>query len=249
MLGEILKLIPDAAMVFGGVLPYVPQYAQIKQTKSTGSFSTHVCLVLLLANSMRIFFRYGEVYEDALLLQSLIMIIAMIILTELCVRTNRFKSSKQHRISDLNPAFLWQWSSFFDYIVFLLIFWMILTLITFCFAESELYFTILGSLSLGTEAMLAAPQFIKNYRSGSTTGMSIFMVLGWLCGDLFKVIYFYLLSQPLQFLVCGIIQVSIDFLIMGQVFYYSKSEPKYQKVDPEELTAHSGKGQIDSRPF
>ena len=58
---------------------------------------------------------------------------------------------------------------------------------------SELYFTILGSLSLGTEAMLAAPQFLKNYRSGSTTGMSIFMVLGWLCGDLFKVIYFYLL--------------------------------------------------------
>ena len=57
-----------------------------------------VCLVLLLANSMRIFFRYGEVYEDALLLQSLIMIIAMIVLTELCVRTNRFKSTKQHRI-------------------------------------------------------------------------------------------------------------------------------------------------------
>ena len=127
-----MKLIPDAAMVFGGVLPYVPQYAQIKQTKSTGSFSTHVrsfvlsllgivlnratitvvgplfrvniwwniikvCLVLLLANSMRIFFRYGKVYEDALLLQSLIMIIAMIFLTELCVRTNRFKSTKQHR--------------------------------------------------------------------------------------------------------------------------------------------------------
>ena len=46
---------------------------------------------------MRIFFRYGEVYEDALLLQSLIMIIAMIVLTELCVRTNRFKSTKQHR--------------------------------------------------------------------------------------------------------------------------------------------------------
>ena len=58
-----------------------------------------VCLVLLLANSMRIFFRYGKVYEDALLLQSLIMIIAMIVLTELCVRTNRFKSTKQHRIA------------------------------------------------------------------------------------------------------------------------------------------------------
>ena len=31
--------------------------------------------------------------------------------------------------------------------------------------------------------MEVAPQFIKNYRNGSTAGMSIFMVLGWLWED------------------------------------------------------------------
>jgi uncharacterized protein with PQ loop repeat len=247
VIGQIIKFLPDLAMVFGGVLPYVPQYGQIKQTKSTGSFSTHVCLVLLLANSMRIFFRYGEVYEDALLMQSIVMIIAMIILTELCVRTNRFKESKQHRIFEFDPTYLWQWSNFIDYLIFLTGFWLVLTVITFLASSSALYFTILGSLSLGTESMLAAPQFFKNLKNQSTQGMSIFMVLGWLGGDLFKVIYFYVLSQPFQFLFCGIIQVSIDCLIMGQVFYYAKTEQKYQKIDTDELTAVNSQNTLNTK--
>jgi len=238
-IGSILKIVPDMAMVFGGVLPYVPQYAQIKQTKSTGSFSTHVCLVLLLANSMRIFFRYGEVYEDALLAQSIVMIMAMVILTELCVRTNQHKASKQHKLTDFDPAFIWQWSDFGDYVVFMTLFWGALTLLTWLMADSKTYFAILGTLSLGTESMLAAPQFLKNYRQGSTQGMSIFMVFGWLAGDLFKVVYFVILSQPLQFLFCGIMQVTIDCLIMGQVWFYSKQLPvKHGKnSDTEEITA------------
>ena len=32
------------------------------------------------------------------------------------------------------------------------------------------------------------------------------MVLGWLVGDLFKVFYFVLLSQPIQFIACGAVQ-------------------------------------------
>ena len=38
----LLQLLPDVFMIFGGILPYLPQYAQIQQTKSTGSFSKHV---------------------------------------------------------------------------------------------------------------------------------------------------------------------------------------------------------------
>lgn len=42
--------------------------------------------MLLIANSLRIFFRYGEIYEAALLIQAIFMILAMIALTEVCVR-------------------------------------------------------------------------------------------------------------------------------------------------------------------
>ncbi|PNJ28966.1 PQLC1 isoform 6 [Pongo abelii] len=45
-----------AAMVFGGVVPYVPQYRDIRRTQNADGFSTYVCLVLLVANILRILF-------------------------------------------------------------------------------------------------------------------------------------------------------------------------------------------------
>lgn len=45
-----------AAMVFGGVVPYVPQYRDIRRTQNAEGFSTYVCLVLLVANILRILF-------------------------------------------------------------------------------------------------------------------------------------------------------------------------------------------------
>lgn len=45
-----------SAMVIGGVIPYVPQYRQIKQTQDTDGFSLLVCLTLLIANTLRILF-------------------------------------------------------------------------------------------------------------------------------------------------------------------------------------------------
>lgn len=45
-----------AAMVVGGVIPYVPQYRQIKQSQDADGFSLMVCLTLLVANTLRILF-------------------------------------------------------------------------------------------------------------------------------------------------------------------------------------------------
>lgn len=44
------------AMVFGGVVPYIPQYRDIRRTQNAEGFSTYVCLVLLVANILRILF-------------------------------------------------------------------------------------------------------------------------------------------------------------------------------------------------
>lgn len=45
-----------AAMMFGGVVPYIPQYKQIKDTENADGFSLFVCLALLIANTLRILF-------------------------------------------------------------------------------------------------------------------------------------------------------------------------------------------------
>lgn len=46
------------------------------------------------------------------------------------------------------------------------------------------------------------------------------MVFMWTIGDLFKTIYFIIRNAPLQFWASGILQVSIDLLILSQIAFY-----------------------------
>lgn len=52
----LLSWLASCLMVFGGALPYVPQYQEIQGSSNSEGFSTRVCLVLLIANILRIFF-------------------------------------------------------------------------------------------------------------------------------------------------------------------------------------------------
>lgn len=45
-------------MVAGSVVPYIPQYLQIRSSQNTEGFSLYVCLTLLVANILRILFWY-----------------------------------------------------------------------------------------------------------------------------------------------------------------------------------------------
>ena len=44
--------------------------------------------------------------------------------------------------------------------------------------------------SIGLESCLALPQAIKNHSGGTTEGLSLVMVVGWVAGDFFKLCYF-----------------------------------------------------------
>lgn len=52
----IVTWVAIMAMVLGGVVPYIPQYRKIWRTQDAHGFSTFVCLVLLIANVLRITF-------------------------------------------------------------------------------------------------------------------------------------------------------------------------------------------------
>ena len=53
---QVVSWVSSAAMIFGGVVPYVPQFWDIWQSRDAEGFSMHVCLALLVANILRIFF-------------------------------------------------------------------------------------------------------------------------------------------------------------------------------------------------
>ncbi|XP_074060802.1 solute carrier family 66 member 2 isoform X1 [Macrotis lagotis] len=83
-LHQIVSWSASGAMVFGGVVPYIPQYRDIKRTQNAEGFSTYVCLVLLVANILRILFWFGRHFESPLLWQSIVMIFTMLLMLKLC---------------------------------------------------------------------------------------------------------------------------------------------------------------------
>ncbi|XP_032891670.1 solute carrier family 66 member 2-like [Amblyraja radiata] len=211
-------------MVFGGALPYIPQYREIQRSGNTEGFSTHVCLVLLVANILRLFFWFGRHFEVTLVWQSIVLIFTMLALLHLCCELQQSStlSTSRHLFTDFDPRYFWAWSRFLDYIQFCLSFTMVCLLVTYLLIDSQLFVETLGFTAVLIEAMLGVPQLCRNFKNKSTAGMSVKMVLMWTLGDIFKTAYFIINATPVQFWVCGALQICIDIAIFFQVFTYGK---------------------------
>ncbi|XP_034032920.1 solute carrier family 66 member 2 [Thalassophryne amazonica] len=220
----LLSWLASCLMVFGGSVPYVPQYQEIQRSSNTEGFSTRVCLVLLIANILRIFFWIGKQFEFTLLLQSIVMILTMFAMLHLCcaVQNNNRVSTKKHRLSELDLHYFWKWSAFEDYLLFCFGFTVLCFVVTLLLLDSAVYIETLGSLALLFEAILGLPQMLQNFHNLSTKGMSVKMVLLWTAGDIFKTTYFVINESPTQFWVCGSVQIVIDVAILLQVLFYSQ---------------------------
>lgn len=53
---SVTSFLASGAIIFGGVVPYIPQYFEILRSKNSSGFSTYVCLNLIAANTLRIIF-------------------------------------------------------------------------------------------------------------------------------------------------------------------------------------------------
>ncbi|XP_045881091.1 solute carrier family 66 member 2 isoform X1 [Meles meles] len=128
--------------------------------------------------------------------------------------------------ANFEPHHFWRWSSFGDYVQCVLVFTGVAGYVTYLSIDSALFVETLGFLAVLTEAMLGVPQLYRNYRHRSTEGMSIKMVLMWTSGDTFKTAYFLLNGAPLQFSVCGLLQVLVDLAILGQACAFARHPQK-----------------------
>jgi len=90
----------------------------------------------------------------------------------------------------------------------------------YTFSEQPLFVETTGFLAVFVEAMLGIPQFLRNYKNQSTRGMNQTMVLMWTCGDVFKTVYFIMRDAPVQFTLCGCLQIGVDLAILSQVWFY-----------------------------
>ncbi|XP_053985130.1 solute carrier family 66 member 2 [Hylaeus anthracinus] len=230
---DVANWVASGAIIFGGIIPYVPQYREIKKRDNAEGFSLYVCLALLIANTLRIFFWFGKHYELPLLLQSIFMIITMFIMIKLCINVqnrNQIIKAREHVFADFDANFFWKWTNFQSYLDFMLLFAALVGILTYLLVNVPIYVETVGLLAVLTEAMLGIPQFLCNISNKSTNGMSINMVTMWTLGDAFKTGYFIIKEAPIQFGICGTLQVIIDIAILAQVYIYRNSTGVHVRV-------------------
>lgn len=115
---------------------------------------------------------------------------------------------------------------------FLASFTLFFSIVTAFFEEQSMYFEVLGYFALGIEATLGIPQLYKNYQRRSTEGLSITMIAGWMVGDSLKTVYFLLRKVPMQFLLCGCLQICVDSAILAQIATYATKASKPRDFIP-----------------
>uniref|UniRef100_A0AAF5I2I7 PQ-loop repeat-containing protein 1 n=2 Tax=Strongyloides stercoralis TaxID=6248 RepID=A0AAF5I2I7_STRER len=226
-------------IIFGGSIPYVFQYLEINERKDARGFSLYVCLTLCVANILRILFWFGNHFDIPLLIQkiSVRMNKKTILKSQWTSIWSKFIFKKVMQRYPFLPIVMiltcskngnfisdfWQWTDLPSFFVALALFTAAASLITAIFIQFPWFVNTLGLCSLLIEACLGLPQLIRNFKRKSTIGMSVTMVLGWFAGDVGKTIYFIIKKTPFQFYVCSSLQITIDILILLEVFIYKKS--------------------------
>ena len=232
LFASLLQMSIDLLMIFIPSIGYFFQALKFKQTKSSKGFSKSLCLLLLLANILRVFYWIGKKFSLTLLYQSIIVIISQIYLIHYFLKYQD-KSIKdivpEKSILEqmttwrdiLNPSKIWNWDYELDYYKFIIFLFFIFSLIcSFVGSQNIKFFEIIGTISVSIETFIEIPQIKENCITKNTKNLSGSMVLMWFLGDLVKTTYNIIYKSPMQMIVGGIIQNCEDIILSSQVIIY-----------------------------
>jgi len=221
-------------MIFGPALGYFMQYRDIKKSGSADGFSIWVCFILLTANIIRIIVKFGDPnLSNVVFTASIVIIIVQLILLELCVRTKQENTKPAKRNGNIYYSSwgqFWEWEDYRSYIEFILSFSIFFVGLYLIFDNHKLFITMLGLLSSCIEGCLGLPQLVTNMKKRSTEGFSGFLFMMWILGDVGKLLYFILKTQPFYLVLCVCCTLTVDFFILGQMLYYRDKTalPRYK---------------------
>ena len=241
------KFLADLMMIFIPSVGYYFQAMKFKQTKSTKGFAKFLCLLLLIANILRIFFWFGKKFALTLLYQAIVVIISQIYLIHVYFKyQDELPKSKEKSLAEsltnwnetINPMKIWNWGDEIEYYKFIILF--IFTLSIICSmvgVDNTNFYEILGTISVSCETFIELPQIKENCITKNTKNLSGAMVLMWFIGDLFKTTYNFIYKSPTQMVIGGLIMNCEDIILSSQVIIYgdniffNKKRPKYVNLD------------------
>jgi uncharacterized protein with PQ loop repeat len=255
----------DILMIFTPNLGFIAQIIKFRNLKSSQGFSKLLSFITLIANILRIYFWVGKRFSIYLLLQSVCSVVMQIVLINECLKwsedpikkenykSNAFHFNLKKPISLLDYRNFWDWPYLIDYIYFLTLFSIIIGLVSNIIGfEHVFYVESLGAISATVEAVVGVPQMIINCKTKNTDSLSYFMIASWLLGDFIKTIYFFKTNSPLQLILCGLFQITIDSIIVIQMLCYYKSTEhreykEYKSVKLQDSQMIINRGESENR--
>jgi hypothetical protein len=221
-IGSIIYHTYEIINIFSPSIPYFFQIKKFNETQSSVGFSKKVSLLIIISSIWRIFFWFGRRYHYTLLMQSILLVFMQLYVISSAIKYK--VKSKENKVDDKSISDF-EWDSLSKYVSFLTafisIFMLLSNLLTF---ENQLYVDTLGSLSSITEVALLLPQIFENQKHKSTKNLSNVVVTCWFVGDIIKTYYFLVSEAPSQLFIGGVLQVTLDAIIVAQVFWYRKNK-------------------------
>ena len=222
--------------IFSASLPYYAQINKFKATKNSEGYSTLVSYLCIISCIIKIFFWFGKFYHWSLLMQAILLLIIhtwLIIEAIKWKNINEFKLKEPNTIKEygkvisevslnckdelfLNSIFSWKQIQLHLLFIFVFFFftWGICEV---CGFSNEFFIETLGISNTFIEGSLAVPQVLEIYKTKNVQNISVVLVLSWFIGDFIKTYYFIVSGSPFQFLLLGIIQITMNCVV---VYFY-----------------------------
>ena len=262
---SIIKYSADILMIFIPSIGYIFQAMKFKQTKSSKGFARFLCLLLLIANILRVFFWFGKKFSLPLLFQAIIVIISQIYLIHVYLEYQEDLPMKTEKTMNeyltnwketLSPKKIWNWNDEIEYYKFILFIIVFLSIIcTVVGTKNIQFYEILGTLSVSCETFIELPQIKENCMIKNTKNLSGTMVFMWFVGDLFKTTYNFMYKSPMQMIIGGIIMNCEDIILSSQFLVYDENSfvnkifqrrTKYVNLDEVKSSEESNKLDFDT---
>ena len=236
----IINFFLNLGVLIGPSIGYICQSYKFKKNKSSKGFCLSMCLKILLSSIFKIYFWFGKRYNIFLLYQALLVLFLQYVIIYNYLKykddsdnlikpminenNNKFLHKFYYCVSDyFSIKNFWKWNHLFSYIFYSCILTIIIGCICYIFGfKNEVFLEIIGYISTAIDVLLGFPQIYTNYKLKNCNSLSTVMIGAFLIGDTFRTYYYILTKSPFQFILCGILQISINIIIMLQIIYYRR---------------------------
>ena len=219
-------------IVVGPSIGYISQGIKFKINKKSKGFCLSMCLKTILSSIFKIYFWVGKRYNIYLLYQAILVLLLQyyIIIFYLkysekdCMKLVQLQ--KKTKISKTLKNFFdlkkfWGWDNLFSFLFYSVVLGILIGFVCFIFGiHNKIFMEILGYIATAIDVFLGLPQIYTNYKLQNAHSLSTIMVGSFLLGDTFRTYYYVTTKSPFQFILCGFLQVTINIILMLQIFYY-----------------------------